>query len=174
MWGRSVKEEAARDRVAFSRAAHIGSNEPPRLSLRARCNMYDRSTILNLQNAENHVSEFAPGCQILSGNRSHPVLDLPLQILDRAKCRSDMKCADLHPEKPARGPRDLALRMSIPRCARQVSQRGYTPHGSPENLDFSSFPYWAPYQPLDSSVIASNVFGLGLQALVTESDDRHQ
>ena len=28
MWG-GVKEEAARDRVAFSRAAHIGSNEPP-------------------------------------------------------------------------------------------------------------------------------------------------
>src|SRR5215831_5000381 len=27
--GRRVKEEAARDRVAFSRAAHIGSNEPP-------------------------------------------------------------------------------------------------------------------------------------------------
>jgi hypothetical protein len=33
MWGKTVKEdlkeEAARDRVAFSRAAHIGSNEPP-------------------------------------------------------------------------------------------------------------------------------------------------
>ncbi len=61
----------------------------------ARRDMYHRSAVLNLHGPEHHISQFAPGRQIFGGDRSHPVLDLPLQIIGRAKCRNDMKCADL-------------------------------------------------------------------------------
>jgi hypothetical protein len=39
-------------------------------------------------------AHFAPGRQIFSGDRSHPVLHLSLQISDHAKCRNDMKGAN--------------------------------------------------------------------------------
>src|SRR5438093_5042433 len=57
----------------------------------ARPNIYQVSTIFNLHDAEHYVSQFAPGRQIFSCDYSHPFLNLPLQVSNRAKFRNDMK-----------------------------------------------------------------------------------
>ena len=41
----------------------------------ARRDMYHRPTILDLHGPKHYVSQFPPGRQIFSGDRSHPVLD---------------------------------------------------------------------------------------------------
>ena len=76
-----MRRRSATEPVAtrlFERARHG-------IVFHARRDMYHRSTILDLHGPEHNVSQFAPGRQIFSSDRSHPVLDVPLQVIGRAK-----------------------------------------------------------------------------------------
>jgi len=83
---------------------------------------------LDFRRTEDEVGEFAQGSQIFRGDRSHPFLDLALQIPDRAKFRKllnrkivepDRKCAIFHQEF-----RDYSDNVQAPKIPKQWEAPG--------------------------------------------------